>query len=104
VLVHQTKHLSCQQEDCHAQEQAHRGKARQENGRPAANRALLGQLRVDVPEQGVQPALELRQANDDADADYGSDEPIFDGGRARCILGKPNEDWVHVFVSLSLVT
>ena len=64
---------------------------RQSGGWPT----LLGELRIDVVEQGVQACLQVGQANDDADANDGSDEAILDGGRAGLVFQKAEEDMLH---------
>ena len=49
---------------------------------------LSAELRVDVAEQRVQAALELRETSDDADADEGGDQAVLNGGRAGFVLSK----------------
>ncbi len=77
------------------QERALLGNAERDYARQAVSRALLSELRVDVAEQGVQAALELRQTDDDSNPNDGGDEAILDGSRARCVLSKANEHRLH---------
>src|SRR5258707_404267 len=61
------------------------------------------ELVLDADEHVVQAGAEQAGANDNGDADQGGDEAVFDGRRARLVLGKAGHKGLHGHILTELV-